>query len=430
VVTAGVVVTGLLALLVLIALDSPNGLFFKNYRSLYVSVPDPGNLLPHSDVRVHGLLVGQVEGTSFANGRALVHIQLNGDAQPLPVDTTALIRAQGLLGQRYVELDPGQSPRDLANGARISVGANALTYGVPDALDTFDQQTRGGFGQMLDALGVGLLGRGAQLNTMLGVAPASGSDFLTAARAILAQPGAVARLIPALQTAAQAFDNARHTIVDSLGPAVATLTPFVVNRAAFAATLQYAPPTLAVAQPALARGVQLLRAATALTTAAERTLPAAPVGLRDTTILLRSSHRALVDTAQLLSAAHPTVPAVLETTSSLAPLLRPLQTTSTSADPIVTSLGQHGCDLYNMASNWRSALGYAVSNSAGPNLPSGNIGDFNFFRVTIIAGPASVHGLASPSLDPGTVDVYPPPCQYAPGPKYFDPLAPSQNGAG
>ena len=205
-------------------------------------------------------------------------------------------------------------------------------------------------------------------------------------------------------------------------PTTRALRPLIDERPAFNATLEQLPPALATAQPGLEQGEVLLGSAHALALAARRTLPAAPAALAATTTLLETSHTPLQRTDVLLRDAIPTVPAALRITNALHPLLTPLRQTLSGLQPIVTALGQHGCDVYNMTSNWRSALGYGVRGSQGAELPSGNIGQLNFFRVTLIAGLNSVQGLASPSAPLAQRDVYPTPCKYAPGPNYIDPL--------
>lgn len=430
VVISGAVVTAVLLGVILIALESPDGLPLQSHRTLYIAVADPGNLLPHSEVRVRGLLVGQVLSVQTVENRARVQVQLNGSAPQLPTDTKVHIRAQGLLGQRYVELLPGRNRKLIGDGGTLTAPADALTYGVPDALNTFDRQTRGRLGDTLNAFGVGLLGRGRGLNTAIGVGPSTARNFTIAVDAILAHPGAAAQLVPSLNSSAAAFASARNDIVGALQPGVDALAPVVSHRADLAGTLQQAPPTLTVARRGLDAGTRLLGAASYLASSAARALPAAPKGLIDLTTLLRTSRIPLARTARLLNAATPAVPAVLKLTDALSPVLTPVRTAVTSLDPLAINLGEHGCDVYNMASNWRSALGYGVANGSGPELPSGPIGAFNFFRVEIIAGTASLHGLAQPNLSPGVKDVYPQACQYAPGPKYFDPTQPTLNGSG
>jgi ABC-type transporter Mla subunit MlaD len=350
-------------------------------------------------------------------------MKLSSGTRPLAVGTTALVRADGLLGARYIELIPGHAGADLKSGATISAGARALTYGVPDALDTFNAQTRGGLSEALNALGIGLLQRGADLNDALGIGPATAQNFTSDTAAVLAVPGAARRLVPSLDSAAAALDGARDDIVGALAPTTRALAPFVDERAAFATTLQRLPSTLASAEPGLDRGTVLLASARTLALAAARTLPAAPAALSATTTLLRTSHVPLARTNALLRSAIPAVPAVLGITGALRPSLTPLRQTLSDLQPVVTQLGVHGCDVYNMTSNWRSALGYGVTGSGpGAQLPSGNIGPLNFFRVALLAGTTSVQGLASPNLTLAQRDVYPTPCSYAPGPSYIDPL--------
>ncbi|MHB8693841.1 MAG: MlaD family protein, partial [Solirubrobacteraceae bacterium] len=422
VVVVGLATLAVLALLGVLALRAPNGLPLVSYKTLYVSVPDPGNLQPHSDVRIAGVHVGQVIGVQGAHGRALIELKLGSGTRSLPSDTRALVRAEGLLGARYVQLIPGRSRTTLSQGATIIAGPRSLTYGVPDALNTFDAQTRGSLSEMLNGLGIGLLARGAELNDALGIGPITAQNFTADTAALLARPGAARRLAPSLESAAAAFDAARLEVVASLRPTGQGLAPLIAQRVAFNATLQQLPPTLAQARPGLDQGQVLLTAARSLALAADRTLPAAPDALAATTVLLQRSHQPLQRANALLRDAIPTVPAALRITGALSPVLTPLRQTLSYLQPIVSTLGVHGCDVYNMTSNWRSALGYGVRGSQGAMLPSGSIGQLNFFRVALIAGANSIQGLASPTAPLAQRNVYPAPCSYAPGPAYVNPL--------
>src|SRR5207244_3542441 len=110
-----------------------------DYRTLYVDARAVGNLRAHDPVRVAGVRVGQVGGLRISSGgRARVRLQLEPDAPPFQTNSKVAIRAAGLLGARYVELVPGRVGTPLADGATIHAGDNALTFGVSEALDTFD----------------------------------------------------------------------------------------------------------------------------------------------------------------------------------------------------------------------------------------------------------------------------------------------------
>ncbi|MCC6914196.1 MAG: MCE family protein [Rhodospirillaceae bacterium] len=77
-------------------------------------------------VRVAGVDIGAVAHMSVdSRGRALLSFRFD-EALDLPDDTAAVIETDGLFGQKYVELRPGGSDRNLKNGARISFSQDAV----------------------------------------------------------------------------------------------------------------------------------------------------------------------------------------------------------------------------------------------------------------------------------------------------------------
>jgi phospholipid/cholesterol/gamma-HCH transport system substrate-binding protein len=150
-------------------------------------------LLPQSDVKLRGIVVGSVRGISTYNvpaaagqqpeTRARVRLALNPTrAQLIPSGVTALLLPKTLFGERYVAL---QVPADLTGpaatpikaGATISSGKDAIEvervlddlYPVLLALHPEDLKVT------LTALATALQGRGKQLGNNL----ASLADYLT-----------------------------------------------------------------------------------------------------------------------------------------------------------------------------------------------------------------------------------------------------------
>ncbi len=73
-----------------------------------------------SDVRVGGIKVGSVVGQKIdiADYRAVVTMSIKPEIR-LPVDTVAAVAAEGLLGGKYIRLDPGGSEARLAAGDEL-----------------------------------------------------------------------------------------------------------------------------------------------------------------------------------------------------------------------------------------------------------------------------------------------------------------------
>ncbi|MFU8857537.1 MAG: MlaD family protein [Deferrisomatales bacterium] len=78
-------------------------------------------LTKDGEVLVAGIPVGRVEEIRLRNGRALVVLRLRGDVE-LPIDSTGNVRTQGVLGEKYVEIQPGTSRQALEEGSVLPAG--------------------------------------------------------------------------------------------------------------------------------------------------------------------------------------------------------------------------------------------------------------------------------------------------------------------
>jgi ABC-type transporter Mla subunit MlaD len=398
-------VLGLLTIYVAFSVTAYNGLPWKGYGTVYASVPEKGNLIKHDQVRIAGVRAGQVLSIAVTpDGRAQLKLQLEPGTK-LPVDTQVFVRANGLLGARYVQLIPGHSAQLLPDGATIRGSADALTYGVPDAISVLDSRTRGALGTTVQGLGAGVLGNGVGLNRTIRDSSAEIEPFKALVQSILAPPGAAARLIPGLDSLAVPLNASRVQIGDMLAPATRALQPLVDQRTAVRATLDQAPPTLDAVRSGLGTGLSLLTAADDLATQAQLTLPGAPAGLRAATALLKDT-APLGRATTLLQKLRPTVPAVLRLTGALSPLLTPLGNGLRNAIPTINYIGGRACNVENFGAVVRSMTGWGGTTGDGPN------GAATQFRLQVLVAPlTSELGLAQP---PGSAQrtTYDPPCAF------------------
>lgn len=80
-----------------------------------------------SEVRLAGLPVGRVVGhTLDEHYRAVLTVRLDRDDIILPEDTAAKIETDGLLGAKYIELEPGGAFDMLSSGDRLSYTQDAV----------------------------------------------------------------------------------------------------------------------------------------------------------------------------------------------------------------------------------------------------------------------------------------------------------------
>lgn len=77
-----------------------------------------GGLQNGAVVELAGVKIGRVEAVELANYQARVRLKIHGEIA-LQEDARAAIKTKGLIGERYVEIAPGQAPGQIAPGGRI-----------------------------------------------------------------------------------------------------------------------------------------------------------------------------------------------------------------------------------------------------------------------------------------------------------------------
>lgn len=94
--------------------------------TLIANFDELGGLKPRAPVVIAGVKVGQVRTTELGDDyRARVTLDLDRTLK-IPADTTASIVTAGLLGDRYISLQPGGDPQELPNGGTISFTESAV----------------------------------------------------------------------------------------------------------------------------------------------------------------------------------------------------------------------------------------------------------------------------------------------------------------
>jgi phospholipid/cholesterol/gamma-HCH transport system substrate-binding protein len=123
-VAAGVFALGVLAFRVgnLTTTDVENG-----YR-VEARFENVGSLKVRSAITLAGVRVGRVAAiySDPDTYQAVVVLNIDGRYKNLPTDTSASILTSGLLGEQYIELEPGGAEEHLKNGSRIMLTQSAM----------------------------------------------------------------------------------------------------------------------------------------------------------------------------------------------------------------------------------------------------------------------------------------------------------------
>jgi phospholipid/cholesterol/gamma-HCH transport system substrate-binding protein len=109
---------------------------------VYVSFPDVAGVTVNDLVRVAGVDVGRVTGIELRENRGRLTLSIDKQV-PLYDDATAAVKTYGLIGDRYIALDPGHVQRP-----RIPPGGEIRVSAPPEDLDALVRTLNGVAGDL------------------------------------------------------------------------------------------------------------------------------------------------------------------------------------------------------------------------------------------------------------------------------------------
>lgn len=163
-------------------MGAANTLFANHAYTVTAYFLSAEGVVPQNDVVINGARVGEVTSVGLApsdsssEGGAMIVMQLDREA-PLHEGTRATIRPKGLLGNMFVQLDPG-SPQNTAlpSGSTLPLQDTASPVDLDQVMDLFDAQTRAYIRTLTREGGASLQGRGTDLNALLSALPSITQD--------------------------------------------------------------------------------------------------------------------------------------------------------------------------------------------------------------------------------------------------------------
>lgn len=171
----GAITVLIVVLAVFLAYNANSGLPFVPTYRVTAEVPNAASLVPGNEVRIGGVRVGIVEEVvpiSEEDGgvKAGLVMKLDQEVDPLPVDSTVVIRARSALGLKYLQITRGTSDEGYPEGGTIPVSqAEPTPVEFDELLNTFDTPTREAIKVTTVEFGNSLAGRGVDLNEAIGV---------------------------------------------------------------------------------------------------------------------------------------------------------------------------------------------------------------------------------------------------------------------
>ena len=162
---AGAVIALVLALLANINLNLSAP--WATTHTLTAQVSDVDGISVSSDVRIAGRLVGQITEVDSHGSYAAVTFHVDDADWPLPSDTSASIRLATLLGQKYLQLNPGKANSHLGDNATIPLPATQPVVDFDQILDSFNQQTRDSITSLIKTAAASVQGQEGTLQQLI-----------------------------------------------------------------------------------------------------------------------------------------------------------------------------------------------------------------------------------------------------------------------
>jgi ABC-type transporter Mla subunit MlaD len=169
-VLVGAVTVLVVLVAVFLAYNANNGLPFVSTYDLKARVPDAQALVKGNEVRIGGARVGVVKAVKpveLKNGKFAAELSLSLDkiAEPIPVNSTLIIRPKSPLGLKYLQITPGSSSKGFAAGETIPLSAaRPEPVDIDEFFGTFDEKTRSAIRTNEAGFGNAFAGRGPELN--------------------------------------------------------------------------------------------------------------------------------------------------------------------------------------------------------------------------------------------------------------------------
>jgi virulence factor Mce-like protein len=181
----GAVTVLVVVVAVFLAYQANSGLPFVPTYRLSAQLPDANSLVKGNDVRIGGQRVGQITAITpeyvedapcpgdptrrCTSQVAKVDMELNQDLDPLPENSTVVVRSKSALGLKYLQVNRGDSGQGFQPGATMPLtAARPEPVEIDQVFNMFDDPTRVAIQSDLLEFGNALAGRGVDLNQAIG----------------------------------------------------------------------------------------------------------------------------------------------------------------------------------------------------------------------------------------------------------------------
>jgi ABC-type transporter Mla subunit MlaD len=349
-----------------IASSSPGKARIYEVRAIF---DDAAFAVPGEDVRVAGAPVGSIQSldvctkascpTGSPANKAAVTITIdNVNFTPFYANAHCSIRPQSLIGEKYVDCQPGSSSSPQLQ--KITSGPGAGTYLLPlantsspidsDIVQGISQQPiRQRFALILDELGTGLAARGSDLNAVIHRANPALGQTDKVLQILARQNRVLARLANDSNTVLAPLARAKHQLADFVVQANTTSVASAARAADISRSFQLFPSFLRRLRPLAADLGKLADQGTPLMASLAQSASAVSRQFENLAPFAKAARPALIELGNSSARSQPALVATLPLAHRLDRLGTQAEPTAKSLDRLTSSLDQTGAIEYLMS---------------------------------------------------------------------------------
>jgi ABC-type transporter Mla subunit MlaD len=346
-------------------------------------LPTSSGLREGSDVKVGGVTVGKVARLDLGRNDVVeVGLDVDPDKVHVGAGASVAIRSANLLGQKFVDLQPGDRAAPARSGVVIPTSRVTTPVDLDEIYAVLDAGTRARLGVLINEAGTALTGRKVDLNTLLRGLPTQLDKAADLVAQLNGNNATLRELVARSDTFVSRINASRGALTGVVRTAGQTLESLAARRPQLAESLRRAPHTLLTTQ----RFLDDLRATTVPLGPAARALSAVSPALTSTLGELEPFRRAAAPALHEAAAVAPLLgrlgdqatPVVERANPTVAALDRLVE----AAPPLTSALDTGVDDVMGFVQGWPRALqtrdgaGHVFRGhfSMGPEFISGAVG--------------------------------------------------------
>jgi len=346
---AVVVVAAGIALLVATGFSSPT----SNPYLVRAIFDDASFAVQGEDVRIAGANVGSIQSLGVtSDNRAAVTISVtNPHFAPFYADASCAIRPQSLIGEQYVDCNPGTSTAQPLQ--KISSGPGAGTYLLPvtrtsspidsDIVqDISTEPVRQSLGVIINEFGTGLAARGSDLNAVIHRANPALGETDKVIQILARQNEQLARLASDSNAVLRPLARERHQISGFITHASTTSVASAQRAADVSKTFKLFPSYLRQLRPLMADLGVLADQGTPLMNSLGQSASALGRQFANLTPFASAARKSLIDLGNAAQESQPALVATMPLAKQLKKLGSASEPTAKSLDKLTASLNNTG----------------------------------------------------------------------------------------